>query len=71
MQSKIFLDLKFWLFYFFKLFSIMANHRILNIVPCAIQFIHSIYNSLHLLVPNSQFVASPKILKINLEGAVE
>ena len=36
----------------------MVYHKILNIVPCAISrtllFIHSIYNSLHLLIPNSQ-----------------
>ena len=36
-------------------FSIMVYHKMLNIVPCAIQqdfVIYSIYNSLHLLIPN-------------------
>ena len=36
--------------FFLKFFSIMVYHRILNIVPCAIQlFIHPIYNCLHLI----------------------
>lgn len=43
---------------FFIFFSIMVDHRILNIVPYATSgtlfFIHSMYNSLHLLTPNFQ-----------------
>ena len=40
-------------------FSIMVYHKILNIVPCAIQqdliyTIYLIYTSWHLLIPNSQ-----------------
>ena len=41
--------------------SIMVYQRILNIIPCAIQpdlVVYSIYNSLHLLTPNSQSFAS-------------
>ena len=49
---------------FFIFFSIMVYYRLFNIVPCAIQqdlypqqfFIHSTYNSLHLLIPNSQSI---------------
>ena len=42
---------------FFIFISIMVYHRILNIVPCTIELwlIHSVYNSLHLLFPTSQF----------------
>ena len=45
--------------FFFVFFSIMVYHRILNIVPCAIQsdtvvYPSYIHNSLHLLVPNAQ-----------------
>ena len=51
--------------YFFMSFSIMVYHKILNIVPCAIQqdliyTIYLIYTSWHLLIPNSQpFPLSP------------
>ena len=43
----------------FSYFSMMVYHRIWNIAPCALHsrtllFIHSIDNSLHLLIPNSQ-----------------
>jgi len=41
----------------------MAYHRILNIVPYAIQWdlvvYHSIYNSLQLLAPNSHSIPLP------------
>ena len=45
--------------FFFIFFSIMAYHRIVNIVfpmlySRILLFIHSIYSSLHLLIPNSQ-----------------
>ena len=39
-----------------------SYHRTLNIVLCALQetlFIHSLYISLHLLIPNSQFIHIP------------
>ena len=48
--------------FFFRYFSIIGYYKILNtlIVPCAMQQVlvvyHSIYNSLHLLVSNSQFI---------------
>ena len=46
----------------FKFLSVMAYHRILNIVLCAIQqdllFIHSVYSSLHLLTPASHSIPS-------------
>ena len=43
------------------LLSIMVYYKILSIVPHATHsmFIHSIYNSLHLLIPNSQSIPSP------------
>ena len=41
----------------------MVYYRILNIVPYALQsdllFTHSVYNSLHLLIPNFQSIPSP------------
>ena len=45
-------------------FSTMVYHRILNVASCAIYnrtllFIHPIYNSLYLLVPNSQPIPPP------------
>ena len=43
---------------FFIFFSIMVCHRTWNTVPCVYSrtlFIHSIYTSLHLPIPNSQF----------------
>ena len=46
----------------------MVYHRIVNIVSCAIQqdlvFIHSLYTSLHLLIPNSQSI--PLLLDLPL-----
>ena len=48
---------------FLIFFSIMVYHRILNTVLYAISrtllFIHSIYNSLHLLTPNSYSIPPP------------
>ena len=35
-------------------FPLWFNHKILNIVPWTLFFIHSIYKSLHLLILNSQ-----------------
>lgn len=46
----------------FYIFSIIVSHRILYIFPCytiGYFFIHSIYNSLHLLSPNSQTIPPP------------
>ena len=47
-----------YIYTFFHIFSIMVSHRILNIVHYAysrtLTFIHSAYNSLYLLTPNSQ-----------------
>ena len=44
--------------FFFLFFSIMTYHRVLDIAPCALHgtlmFIHSMGNSLHLLIPSSQ-----------------
>ena len=49
--------------FFFMFFSTVVYHRILNIVPCAVNrtvlFIHPTYNSLHPLTPNSQSSPSP------------
>ena len=46
----------------------MVYHRILNMVPCAIQldlidklFFHSVYNSLHLVTPNPHFSPPPPL----------
>ena len=50
---------------FFIFFSIMVYHRILPIVPCAscstLLFAHPMYNSLHLLIPNSQSLPPPAL----------
>ena len=51
---------------FFSYFFIMVYQRILNVVPCAIQwtllFIHPVYTDLHLLIPNSQsFLPHPSL----------
>ena len=46
--------------FFFIFFSIMVYHRILNIVRTLL-FIHSTYNSLHLLIPNSQSIPPPPL----------
>ena len=47
--------------FFLIFFSIMAYHRILNIVPCAIGpcCLFIVYNSLYLLVPNFQSIPPP------------
>ena len=49
--------------FFFVFFSIMVYHRILSIVPLlcsmALLFIHSVYNSMHLLIPHSQSFPPP------------
>ena len=46
-----------YIYILFNILSIMVYYRVLNIVPCAIRydlvFIHSMCNSLHLLIPNS------------------
>ena len=42
--------------HFFRFFLILYYYSVWNKVPCAISrtlFIHSVYNSLHLLIPNS------------------
>ena len=45
------------------IFSIMVYYRIPNIVSYAIQLsIHPIYNSLHLLIPDSQSIPFPHLL---------
>ena len=41
------------LYVFFIFFSIRIYHRVLDTVPCTLQFIHFVCNSLHLLIPNS------------------
>ena len=46
----------------FHNFSIMFHQRILNIVPWTSLFIHCIYNSLHLLIPNSQSIPPLSLL---------
>ena len=59
---------------FFIFFSIMVYHRILNIVPCAIQqdlvgypTNKALYNSLHLLTPASQsFLCNPFLATTSL-----
>lgn len=51
--------------FFFIFFSIMAYRRTLNIIPCALHrtlFAHSVYTSLHLLIPNSQSIPPPLLL---------
>ena len=49
--------------FFFVSFSIMVYHRILTIAPCALQqtllLIHSLCNSLHLLIPASHSMPLP------------
>ena len=48
--------------FFFIFFSIMVYHRILNMAPCArgtLLSSHSLYNSLHLLILNSQSTLPP------------
>ena len=60
--------------FFFIFFSIMVYHRILNIVPCAIQqdlvgypTNKALYNSLHLLTPASQsFLCNPFLATTSL-----
>ena len=48
---------------FFMFFCVMVYHRVLNIIACVTQqillFIHPTYNSLHLLIPNSQSFPPP------------
>ena len=42
--------------FFFRSFFIIGSYKILNIVPCAIQdvlVVYFIYNSMHMLIPNS------------------
>ena len=60
--------------FFFIFFSVMVHHRILNIVPCAISrtllFIHSLCNSLHLLIPNSQSTPLPPPLPLGNHKSV-
>ena len=47
--------------YFF--FSIIVYYKVLNVVPCAIQYnlvVYLFYNSsLYLLIPNSEFIPFP------------
>ena len=47
--------------FFFTFFSIMVYHKTLNIVLYSrtLLFIHFLYNSLHLLIPNSQSFPPP------------
>ena len=42
-----------YVYVFFIFFSIRIYHRVLDTVPCTLQFIHFVCNSLHLLIPNS------------------
>ena len=51
--------------FFFCIFSVMAFHRILTMCPVlyrTLLFIHSIYNSLYLLIPNSQSRLPPPLV---------
>ena len=45
--------------FFFRFFSIIDYYKILDIVPCAVLFIHFIYSSVYLLSPNPQFIPLP------------
>ena len=56
----------------FIVFSLMVCHRIFSIVPCAISktFIHSVYNSLHLLIPNSHSVPPPSPIPLGNHRSV-
>ena len=60
--------------FIFIFFSIMGYHRILNTFPVLYNrtflFIHSIYNSLHLLTPNSRSIPPPLPLPIGNHRAV-
>ena len=51
-------------------FSIMVYHRVSNIVPSVIYsrnlFIHSLYTSLHLQIPNSQSTPLPSCLPLGI-----
>ena len=54
--------------YSFLFFSWMPYYGILNIVPCTVQqddAVYSLYNSLHLLIPNSQSIPSPFSLSLD------
>ena len=55
--------------FFFIFFSIMVYYRIFHTVLCAMQLlsIHSIYNSLHTLIPNSLSSAPPLSLTFYLQ----
>ena len=59
--------------FFFIFSSTMVYHRILNIVPMlysrSLLLIHPIYNSLHLLTPNSQPFRPPSPPIVNLKSA--
>jgi len=58
--------------FFFIFFPIMVYHWVLTVVPCAIQyellFICSLYNSLHLLIPNSQFILPHSVSSLATTG---
>ena len=55
--------------FFFIFFSIVVYYRILHTVLCAMQLlsVHSIYNSLHMLIPNSLSNASPLSITFYLQ----
>ena len=60
------------IYIFFFVFSIMVYHRVLNIVPCAIQQVLVVYplytKLLHLLILNSQFI--PPLYPFSLSTTV-
>ena len=60
--------------FFLIFFSFMVYHKILNIFPCAIQqdlvVIHSTYNSMYLLISNSQSIPPPSHLPLDNHKSV-
>ena len=60
--SDLVLHMCVHIYILFHNFSIMFYHRILNIVPWTSLFIHCIYYSLHLLIPNSQSIPPLSLL---------
>jgi len=56
----------------FIFLSLMVYHRIFSIVSCAISktFIHSVYNSLHLLIPNSHSIPPPSPIALGNHRSV-
>ena len=59
-----------YIYIIFHIFPIMINHQTLNIFPIlyskTLFFLHFIYHSVYLVIPNSSFISLPLSLSVTI-----